>query len=66
MAEDIKRVVVETLVDTLLEKDPKSVEGKTSPQAVIAFSADAETAEEVRFIAHVAIETVRAQVLHTV
>jgi hypothetical protein len=33
---------------------------------VSAFSADAETAEKVRFIVHVATGTVRAQVLHTI
>ena len=33
---------------------------------MIAFSAEAQTAEETRCIAHVAIETVRAQVLHTI
>jgi len=65
LAKAFKSVEVETLA-ILLQKDPKSVEGNTLPQAVMDFAADAQTAEEVREIARFAIATIRAEVLLTI
>jgi hypothetical protein len=62
LATSLASPMVETLA-IVLHKDLKSVEGKTLPQAFMAFAAGAQTAKEVVSIARDALNTVRAQVL---